>query len=220
MTTVTIDGQDIIIPITNAVVMTYDSLYMQILNYSERTDQEFIDTIPTIISLTEASIAAALKTYLQLTVVETTLAQNQVILNKPARWKKTVSMKTNGAPMLLRSQDYIAMYQSQSSSGQPLYYADYDYNNWNFAPAPDQTYPVEIIYYSEIQPLDSQNQQNLFTQETPQLMLYGCMYHAMTYLKALDKMASWKGYYDAEMKAIKDEDNARRVDRNTTVQEP
>jgi len=220
MTTVTIDGQDIIIPVSNAVVMTYDSLYTQILNYSERTDQEFIDTIPTIIALTESSIAAALKTYLQLTVVETTLAQNQVILNKPARWKKTVSMKTNGKPMLIRSQDYIAQYQSESSPGQPLYYADYDFNNWAFAPAPDKTYPVEIIYYSEIQPLDSQNQQNLFTQETPQLMLYGCMYHAMTYLKALDKMASWKGYYDAEMKAIKDEDNARRVDRNTTVQEP
>ena len=220
MTTVTIDGQTITIPTSNAVVMTYDSLYTQILNYSERTDQEFIDTIPTIIALTESSIAAALKTYLQLTVVETTLATNQVILAKPARWKKTVSMKTNGNPVKIRSQDYVAYFQNESSPGQPLYYADYDYNNWAFAPAPDQSYPVEIIYYSEIQPLDSANQQNLFTRETPQLMLYGCMYHAMTYLKALDKMASWKGYYDAEMKAIKDEDNARRVDRNTSVQEP
>jgi len=129
-------------------------------------------------------------------------------------------MKTNGNPMLIRSQDYIALYQSQSANGQPLYYADYDYNNWTFAPKPDQSYPVEIIYYSEIQPLDSQNQQNLFTRETPQLMLYSCMYHAMTYLKALDKIAVWKGYYEDELQAIKKEDNARRVDRNTTVQEP
>lgn len=220
MTTITVDGQTIDIPQSNSVIMTFDSLYAQILNYSERTDQEFIDTIPTIIALTEASIAAALKTYLQLTVVETTLAAGQTVLSKPARWKKTVSMKTNGKPMLIRSQDYIAQYQSESDDGVPLYYADYDYNNWTFAPAPDQEYPVEIIYYSEIQPLDSSNQQNLFTRETPQLMLYGCMYHAMTYLKALDKMVSWKGYYDAEMQAIKKEDNARRVDRNTSVQEP
>lgn len=219
-TQVTIDGQLINLAGANTVVMTYDSLYAQILNYSERTDQEFIDTIPTIIALTESSIAAALKTYLQLTVVETTLAKNQVVLSKPARWKKTVSMKTNGKPMLLRSQDYIAQYQSESNPSQPLYYADYDFNNWAFAPAPDQAYPVEIIYYSEIQPLDIANQQNLFTRETPQLMLYGCMYHAMAYLKALDKMTSWKGYYDAEMKAIKNEDNSRRVDRNTSVQEP
>jgi hypothetical protein len=220
MTTITIDGMDITIPTGSAVVMTYDSLFAQILNYTERTDQEFIDTVPTIIALAESSIAAALKTYLQLTVVETTLTANQSVLNKPARWKKTVSMKTNGNPIKIRGQDYVAYFQSESTNAQPLYYAEYDYNNWAFAPIPDQSYPVEIIYYSEIQPLDSQNQQNLFTRETPQLMLYACMYHAMTYLKALDKIDSWKSYYNDELQAVKKEDNSRRLDRNVTVQEP
>lgn len=201
-------------------VMSYDSLVAQIENYTERNDAEFVATIPTIIALTEASIAAELKTLLQLNVVETTLAQAQSVLNKPARWRKTVSMKVNGEPMLLRSQDYVAQYQAESSAAQPQYYSDYDYSNWNFAPVPDQEYPVEIIYYSLIQPLDETNQQNLFTATTPQLMLYGCMYHAMAYLKALDKVAVWKGYFDDELASIKKEDNNRRIDRNTTIQEP
>jgi hypothetical protein len=200
--------------------MTYDSLVLNVQQYMERNDPDFIAQIPNLIALAESSIAAELKTYLQLIVVETNLAQNQTVLNKPARWRKTVSMKVNGAPVLMRSQDYIAQYLSESDNGQPIYYAEYDYNNWNFAPAPDQNYPVEIIYYAEIQPLDQVNQQNLWTAIAPQAMLYGTLLQAQGYLKALDKLQMWKGYYTDALAALKKEDNSRRIDRNTTVQEP
>ena len=203
-----------------SVIMTYDSLVLNVQQYMERNDADFVAQIPSLIALTESRIAAELKTYLQLTVVETNLAVNQDVLAKPARWRKTVSMKVNGQPVLMRSQDYIAQYQDESANSIPLYYAEYDYNNWNFAPKPDAIYPVEIIYYSEIQPLDSENQQNLFTRETPQLMLYGTLLSAQGYLKALDKLEVWKSYYNDALTAIKKEDNTRRVDRNTTVQEP
>jgi len=205
---------------TNAYQMTYDNLVADVISYMERDDVGFVAQIPSLIGLAESAIAAELKTLLQLTVVETTLAQNQTVLNKPARWRKTISMKTNGKPMLLRSQDYIAQYLSESDPGVPLYYAEYDYNNWNFAPQPDTNYPVEIIYYSEIQPLDSANQQNLFTRECPQAMLFGTLLQAQGYLKALDKLPVWKSYYTDALAALKKEDQSRRVDRNVTVQEP
>ena len=200
--------------------MTYDSLVLNIQQYMERDDADFIAQIPNLIALAESSIAAELKTYMQLIVVETTLATNQTILNKPARWRKTVSMKVNGQPVLTRSQDYVSQYLSESNGGQPLYYADYDYSNWNFAPVPDQTYPVEIIYYAEVQPLDENNQQNLWTAIAPQAMLYGTLLQAQGYLKALDKLQMWKQYYADALAALKKEDNSRRIDRNTNVQEP
>ena len=200
--------------------MTYDSLVLNIQQYMERDDADFIAQIPNLIALAESSIAAELKTYMQLIVVETNLATNQTILNKPARWRKTVSMKVNGQPVLLRSQDYVSQYLSESSGGKPVYYADYDYSNWNFAPAPDQSYPVEIIYFAEIQPLDENNQQNLWTSIAPQAMLYGALLQAQGYLKALDKLPVWKSYYTDAITALKKEDDTRRVDRNTTVQEP
>ena len=205
---------------TSAYQMTYDNLIQDVINYMERNDAQFVAQIPSLIGLAESAIAAELKTYLQMTVVETTLLEGQVILAKPARWRKTVSMKTNGKPMLMRSQDYIAQYQSESTPGLPLYYGEYDYNNWAFAPAPDADYPVEIIYYSEIQPLDQSNQQNLFTREAPQAMLFGTLLQAQGYLKALDKLQMWKGYYTDALAALKKEDNSRRIDRNVTVQEP
>jgi hypothetical protein len=200
--------------------MTYDSLVLNIRQYMERTDAEFIAQIPNLIALAESSIAAELKTYMQQIVVETNLATNQTVLNKPSRWRKTVSMKVNGQPVLLRSQDYVSQYLSESSGGQPLYYADYDYSNWNFAPSPNTNYPVEIIYFAEIQPLDDTNQQNLWTQVAPQAMLYGALLQAQGYLKALDKLPVWKQYYTDAVNALKKEDDIRRVDRNTNVQEP
>ena len=205
---------------TTAYIQTYDNLVLDVQQYMERDDADFIAQIPTLIGLAESAIAAELKTLLQLTVVETTLAANQVVLNKPARWRKTVSMKVNGAPILIRSQDYIAQYQSESTAGTPKYYAEYDYNNWAIAPAPAADASVEIIYYSEIQPLDTSNQQNLFTRECPQAMLFGTLLQAQGYLKALDKLPVWKSYYMDSIGALKKEDNSRRIDRNTTVQEP
>ena len=203
-----------------SVIMTYDSLVLNIQQYMERNDADFIAQIPNLIALAESSIAAELKTYLQLIVVETSLATNQTVLNKPARWRKTTSMKVNGQPVLLRGQDFVAQYLSESSGGQPQYYAEYDFNNWNFAPAPDKSYPVEIIYYAEIQPLDASNQQNLWTAIAPQAMLYGALLQAQGYLKALDKLPVWKQYYTDALAALKKEDNSRRIDRNTTIQEP
>jgi hypothetical protein len=205
---------------TGAYIQTYDNLVADVISYMERDDAGFVAQIPNLIGLAESAIAAELKTLLQLTVVETTLAVNQVILNKPARWRKTVSMKINGAPILLRSQDYVAQYQSESTAGIPKYYAEYDYNNFAIAPAPAADSNVEIIYYSEIQPLDSSNQTNLFTRECPQAMLFGTLLQAQGYLKALDKLQVWKSYYTDSLAALKKEDNSRRIDRNTTVQEP
>lgn len=203
-----------------AYVQTYDNLVLDVQRYMERNDAEFVAMIPTLIGLAQSAIAAELKTLLQLVVVTTTLTASNPVLIKPTRWRKTISMKINGAPVVLRSQDYIAQYNSESTAGQPKFYAEYDYNNWNFAPSPDQNYPVEIIYYSLVQPLDSSNQTNLFTQIAPQAMLFGTLLQAQGYLKALDKLPVWKAYYTDCIASLKKEDNSRRIDRNTTVQEP
>ena len=205
---------------TTAYIMTYDNLVLDVQRYMERTDPDFIAQIPSLIGLAESAIAAELKSLLQLIVVETTLLTGATVLLKPTRWRKTVSMKVNGSPVVIRSQDYVAQYLSESNPGRPKFYAEYDYNNFNFAPAPDQDYPVEIIYYSLVQPLDSTNQTNLFTQVAPQAMLFGTLLQAQGYLKSLDKLPVWKAYYTDCIGALKKEDNSRKIDRNTTIQEP
>jgi hypothetical protein len=203
-----------------AYVMTYDNLVADIIKYSERDDTGFIDQIPMLIGLAEQSIAAEVKTLWELNVVTTNLTIANGTLSKPARWRKTVSMKIAGQPVLHRSQDYVAQYQAESAQGTPIYYADYDYDHWALGPIPDAAYPVEIIYYSRIQPLDATNQENLITREAPQALLFGTLLQCQGYLKSPDKLQLWQGMYDKAMAALKSENRSRDVDRNTNVMEP
>jgi hypothetical protein len=203
-----------------AYVMTYDNLVADIIKYSERDDTGFIDQIPMLIGLAEQSIAAEIKTLWELNVVTTTLIPTQGTLSKPARWRKTVSMKINGEPVTHRSQDYVAQVQAEYANAQPLYYGDYDYDHWALGPKPDAAYPVEIIYYSRIQPLDSSNQENLITREAPQALLFGTLLQTQGFLKSPDKLQLWQSLYDKAMAALKAENASRNVDRNTSVMEP
>jgi hypothetical protein len=203
-----------------AYVMTYDNLVADIIKYSERDDTGFVDQIPMLIGLAEQSIAAEMKTLWELNVVTTTLVPTNGTVIKPARWRKTVSMKIAGQPLLHRSQDYVAQYQAESAQGTPIYYADYDYDHWALAPIPSAANSVEIIYYSRIQPLDATNQENLITREAPQALLFGTLLQTQGYLKSPDKLQLWQGMYDKAMGALKAENRSRDVDRNTNVMEP
>ena len=203
-----------------AYVMTYDNLVQDVIRYSERDDTGFVNQIPMLIGLAEQAIAAEVKTLWELNVVTTNLIPTNGTLAKPARWRKTVSMKISGEPVLHRSQDYVAQVQSEYPSAQPIYYADYDYDHWALGPIPDDDYPVEIIYYSRIQPLDATNQENLITREAPQALLFGTLLQAQGYLKSPDKLQIWQGMYDKAMAALKAENTSRNVDRNTSVLEP
>jgi hypothetical protein len=203
-----------------AEAMTYDSLVQDVIKYSERNDDNFVNQIPRLIMMAEQAIAAEIKTLMQLNVVNTTVLANNAVLQKPARWRKTTSMKINGQPVVNKSMDYVSMYQSESNPSVPLYYGDYDYDHWALAPVPDQTYPLQIIYFSRIQPLDITNQENLLTREAPQALLFGTLLQAQGYLKNQEKLMVWKSFYTDAINALKTEDQKRMIDRNTVRQEP
>lgn len=214
---------------TVSSVMTYSSLVNDIQTYSERRDAGFVNQIPSLISLAEYEIAAEARNLWQLTVERTTLLQLQSgnapvgTIQKPVRWRKTASMKIQDpttlawSPLFLRSQEYVTNVNGQFDAGMPQYYADYDYSNWLFGPLPDQDYEVEVSYYSRIQPLDTQNQENYLTREAPQALLFGSLLQAQPFLKS-DKYGIWKEMYSTAMARLKGEDDARMVDKNTSRQ--
>jgi len=205
---------------TTVPVMTYDSLVADVQNYMERNDAQFVAQIPSLIYLAEQSLAAEIKTLQQLTVVEVTVLAGQFILQKPALWKKTISMKADGQPIVKRTQDYLAQITAESSTGTIQYYAEYDYDNFMLAPTPAANTSIELTYYGLVQPLNTSNQQNLITREIPQALLFGTLLQAQGYLKAIDKLAVWKQYYTDAISAIKNEDKLRSIDRNTVAMEP
>jgi len=203
---------------TTAVTMTYDSLVENIQSYLERTDTATLDKIPLFIMLAEQVIASQIKFLGNLTVNTSTMVANTSIIDKPARWHKTVSMNITVAgvrqPVLVRKYEYLRSYwPDNTKTGVPVYYADYDYTHWLVAPTPASAYTFEVLYYERVQPLDSTNQSNWFTVYAPQALLYGSLLQAMPFLKNDERSPMWQAQYDAVIAALQTEDKLRVADR-------
>lgn len=205
-----------------AAAMTYNSLVDDVETYLERTDQATISKIPTFIMLAEQIIASEIKFMGNLTVNTFGMVQGNPVIEKPARWRKTVSMNIivdgQKQPVLLRKYEYLRSYWPDAAQeAVPLYYADYDYFHWLVAPTPAAAYTAEVLYYERIQPLDSSNQTNWFTMYAPQALLYGTLLQAMPFLKNDGRVQLWQTMYQQYMGALKAEDLQRLGDRQTVA---
>ena len=207
---------------TTASVMTYTTLVENIQSYLKRDDTATVEKIPLFIMLAEQIIASQIKFLGNLTVNTSTMTASTSIIDKPARWHKTVSMNITVSgerqPVLLRKYEYLREYwPNATSTGTPEFYSDYDYTHWLVAPTPDLAYTFEVLYYERIQPLDSSNQTNWFTIYAPQALLYGSLLQAMPFLKNDERMAMWKANYDQIMQTLMAEDKLRIGDRQAVV---
>jgi hypothetical protein len=202
-------------------VMTYDSLTSTVLQYLERKDASVVNAIPTFISLAEFEIAQEIKTLGQLQVAEANMSIGDAIVQKPARWRKTVSMSITvdgkKQPVYLRKYEYLKNYWPDSSqTSVPEYYADTDWEHWYVAPTPDQAYAFEVLYYERIAPLSSANQTNWLTQNAPNAMLFGTLLQAMQFLKN-DQRSIFQQKYTEALQSLKAEDVARVGDRQAVA---
>ena len=208
---------------TPAYAMTYDNLSTNILQYLERSDAAVVEQIPNFIMLAEFEIAQEMKSLGQQQVVEATMQAGNPVIPKPARWRKTTSFNitVNGKkqPVFLRKYEYLINYSPDTSvTNTPLYYADYDYDNWLVAPTPDENYQFEVLYYERLIPLSSDNQTNWITRNAPNAMLYGTLLQAMPFLKD-DQRQIFQSKYTEAMQFLANEDKLRIADRQAIAQD-
>lgn len=202
-------------------VMTYDSLTSTVLQYLERRDAAVVNFLPTAITLAEFEIAQEIKTLGQLQVVEASMLTGNPVIQKPARWRKTVSMNVTVAgkkqPVYLRKYEYLKNYWPDTNQTDvPLYYADTDWDHWYVAPTPDDDYSFEVLYYERIAPLSSENQTNWLTQNAPNAMLFGTLLQCMQFLKN-DQRTIFQQKYTESLQSLKTEDVARVGDRQAVA---
>jgi len=209
-----------------ATAMTYNSLLNDLRVYLERgatlaTDPTVYLQLPSIIGLAERRLARELKIQGTVNVVTSAMVAGQAAYAKPDRWRETVSMFIGTGTgnnvrkeVFPRSYEYMRSYWPDPTvTGEPRFYADYDYSNWLISPTPSSAYPYEILYYELPALLDDTNQTNWFTEYAPNALLYACLMEAAPFLKNEEIIPIWEGYYNRAVAALNGEDIRQVVDR-------
>jgi hypothetical protein len=207
-----------------ATTTTFTTLKEDIRRYLERgftlaSDAIVYEQIPRLINLAERRIARELKVEGLINVVTSTMSPGLAVYPKPDRWRTTVSFNygiTNQYQQLFpRSYEYVRTYwPNRDETGVPLFYADYDYNNWIVSPTPDQAYPFEVLVYQLLPLLDDTNQTNWLTEYAPQVLLYASLLEATPFLKNDERIAVWQSMYDRSAQALNGEDLSKILDRS------
>jgi len=196
-----------------------------VLQYLERSDAAVVNFIPTAVMLAEFEIAQDIKTLGQMIVADGTMTASNPVIAKPALWRKTVSMTLTLAsgekqPVYLRKLEYLSSYAPDvTATGTPLYYADYDYDNWFIAPTPSTNFAFEALCYTRLTPLSSSNQTNWLTRNAPNALLFGTLKQTAPFLKDDARLAVWSQMFDKAMAALKVEDQLRIGDRQAVAQD-
>ena len=215
-----------------ATGMTFTTLKQDVQRYLERgvtlaSDPIVFEQIPRLINLAERRIARELKIQGFINVVSTTLSIGQSVVEKPDRWRDTVSFTIGTGlnneqrqSLYSRSYEYLRSYWPDATqTEQPVFYADYDYNHWLIAPTPDAEYPLEILYYQLPPLLDDANETNWLTENAPEILLYGSLLEATPFLKNDERIPVWQNMYDRAAAMLNGEDLAKILDRSATRKE-
>jgi hypothetical protein len=194
-----------------AEALTYDSLVSDIATYVERNDEPFVAQVPRFIMLAENRLASEVRGLGYKRVVSFTLNQGTAVVPKPVRWRETVTFSVAGDYLYNRSYDFCRSYwPALATTGDPMYYADYDYEHFLVVAPPAVDSPSEIVYFERPEPLSTVNQTNWTTQYAPQLLLYASLLEAQPFLKTSERMTEFNELYGRAIQAIQSEELRRK----------
>ena len=181
--------------------MTYAELTQQIQDYVQSDEATFLSNLDSIIQIAEQRINRDVKspdsrvTYVGSLVTQTITTPQDFVI------PLSLFVEINGVQtgMLLKEVSYLTeafgvTEQSAGSSGEPVYYAIERSNTTGtyllVAPSPDAIYPYTLYYYRKPETIVSVNLNNTtwISEYFPQVLLYGCLAEAYTFLKGDPQM--------------------------------
>lgn len=207
-------------------ILTYTSLYNNLLNYAQREgDTQFADQIPFIIQMAQTRISYDLNVLGMEKIVEGTLTASTPTLLKPSNWMNTVSITVfdpanDGFSTTLEKrtteflQDLVSNYSPDESN--PLYYSDNSYFDYLIAPIPMVDTPYKLIYHELLQPLSDLNQTNWITYRVPHLLMYAALRDSCVFFNSAKDEQWFGGLYKEALEAIQKQDIIGKTDRAAT----
>jgi hypothetical protein len=188
-------------------ISTYAELQTTIASYLARSDLTAM--IPDFIRLAETRLRRELRIRQMLKVVttETIAGDSTVTLPSDFLQMRDIHIETNPAATL----EYLspsALFRNSrtTQSGLPKQYTMLA-NEFQLSPVPDSTYTLSMLYYQAPVFLSSTVSTNAFMDICPDLLLYGALGEAESYLMNDPRLQTWASLYDRGLSALTTSDD-------------
>lgn len=183
-------------------ITNYTDLKATIASYLARSD--LTTQIPDFIQLAETRLRRELRIRQMLKVVTTATVAGDSTVELPSDYLQMRDLHINTNPVQsLGYQSPSNFYRNTNSaiSGVPLQYTVLA-QEFQFAPIPDGIYTLQMIYYATPPYLTTSNTSNVFLANCPDLLLYGALGEAESYLMNDPRLQTWAALYDRSLSAV------------------
>jgi len=187
---------------------TYSELVSTVESYLARTDLTSI--IPTFVQLAQERMTRDLRTREMLKVATTTATDSTVEL--PSDFLEMREIHFQGNPPITleyESPDKFFRDQLTTTSGLPYYYTIIAYE-LQFAPAPDSSMTLQMLYYAKPTYISSTVSSNLYLANYSDALLYATLAEAEPYLMNDARIQTWATMYDRAIANIMNSDIGKK----------
>jgi hypothetical protein len=160
--------------------------------------------------LAQQRMSRDLRTREMLKVVTTTATDNTVQL--PNDFLEMRELHFQGNPPITleyESPDKFFRDMLTTTSGLPYYYTIIGYE-FQFAPAPDSSMTLQMLYYAEPEFITSTTSTNLYIANYPDALLYATLAEAEPYLMNDTRIQTWATMYDRAIANIMNSDIGKK----------
>ncbi len=190
---------------------TYGGLKAEIAEWLNR--QDLTAKIPTFIRLAEARMSRELLTREQET--RSTASLSTQFLALPDDFKSMKQLQINGDityPLLFVSAKELDNERNRIAdvAGRPRLFSIVG-SEIEFAPVPDTTYEIEMVYYSKLAPLEADGDTNWCLDTNPDLYLYCSLMQAAPYLHEDERTPVWAALVEKLFEDIRLSDERARA---------
>lgn len=187
---------------------SYSALKTTVASYLARSDLTAM--IPDFIRLAELRLQRDLRIRQMLTVAQASTTGGISTVGVPSDFLEMRDIHVVSNPV--RTLSYEApnsFYRNTRSaeSGVPNAYTVLA-DDMQFAPIPDSTYTLQMLYYAKPPVLSDTNASNVFLANTPDALLYGALGEAEPYLMNDARLQIWAALYDRAVNSISTSDQA------------
>jgi len=198
-----------------AIIATYSALQTAVANYLARSDltSQIQDIF---IPFAENRLRRELRTNEMLEYTTLPLVSNVATLPSDFLEMRELHFASNPVDdIVYQSPDLFFRNRLTQTSGQVWYFTILG-NEIHFAPTPNVSSDLQILYYKKPAYLSDSNTSNVFLSNYPDALLYAALAEAETYLMNDARVATWASLYDRSVSNIYISDRGKNTP-NTSI---